>query len=100
MRVINDFLTFIGTTNGSGRWYLWWSGMFGNITIFAAVAIFYRKHNCAIHHCLRLGRHAAVDERGVDHLVCRRHHPDIDDSRRLQPEHLVGQHVGSSAATF
>ena len=88
-RWITDFLTFLGTTNGGGRWYLWWSGMFSNLTIFAAVVIFYRKHNCHIHGCLRIGSHKAVDANGVEHVVCRTHHPDIDSGRRLRPEHLI-----------
>lgn len=90
MRWINDFLTFLGVMNGSGRWYLWWSGMFGNLTIFAAIIIFYRKHNCHVHGCFRLGRHPAVDQNGVEHIVCRRHHPDLGAGHRLLAHHLVG----------
>ena len=93
MRFVNDFLTFLGVTNGSGRWYLWWSGMFGNLTIFGAVILFYRKHNCHVHGCLRLGSHAAVDENGVEHIVCRRHHPDMGPGHQLRPEQLVQQGV-------
>lgn len=88
-RIINDILTFLGTTNGSGRWYLWWSGMFGNLTIFAAILIFYRKHVCHVHRCLRLGSHTAVDRQGTQHVVCRRHHPDLGPGHRLHAEHLV-----------
>ena len=89
MRFINDFLTFLGTTNGSGRWYLWWSGMFSNLTIFAAVAVFYRKHNCHVHGCLRIGTHKAVDQNGIEHVVCRPHHPDLGADRKLRPDQLV-----------
>jgi hypothetical protein len=88
-RLVNDFLTFLGTTNGSGRWYLWWSGMFGNLTIFAGILIFYRKHVCNVHHCLRIGTHHAMDADGVDHTVCRRHHPALGTRHRLLPHHLV-----------
>jgi hypothetical protein len=38
-RLVNDVLTFLGTTKGGGRWYLWCSGKFGNLTIFAAVVV-------------------------------------------------------------
>jgi hypothetical protein len=89
MRYVNDFLTFLGTTNGSGRWYLWWSGMFGNLTIFAAAILFYRKHDCHVHRCLRLGSHVAVDQNGVEHVVCRRHHPDLGAHHQLHPDQLV-----------
>lgn len=95
MRFINDVLTFLGVTNGGGRWYLWWSGMFGNLTIFAALVVFYRKHNCHIHRCLRLGRHPATDVNGLEHMVCRRHHPDLGADFRLQPEHLVASSAAS-----
>jgi hypothetical protein len=88
-RIINDFLTFLGTTNGSGRWYLWWSGMFGNLTIFAGILIFYRRHNCHIHRCPRIGTHRATDANGIEHVVCRRHHPDLGAGHKLLPDHLV-----------
>jgi len=90
-RIVNDFLTFLGTTNGSGRWYLWWSGMFGNLTIFAGILLFYRKHVCHIHRCPRFGTHRATDQDGVEHVVCRRHHPDLGAGHRLLPHHLVAR---------
>ena len=90
-RVINDFLTFLGATNGSGRWYLWWSGMFGNLTIFAGIFIFYRRHVCNVHKCPRFGTHRAVDANGVEHVVCRRHHPDLGAGHRLFAHQLVGR---------
>jgi len=90
-RIVNDFLTFLGTTNGSGRWYLWWSGMFGNLTIFAGILLFYRKHVCHIHRCPRFGTHRATDKDGVEHVVCRRHHPDLGTGHRLLPHHLVAR---------
>ena len=63
--------------------------MFSNLTIFAAVVVFYRKHNCHIRGCLRLGSHKAVDEQGVEHVVCRSHHPDLGAKHHLRPHHLV-----------
>lgn len=90
-RVIDDFLTFLGTTNGDGRWYLWWSGMFGNLTVFAAVIVFYRKHNCHVHRCWRIGSHTAVDANGVEHVVCKTHHPDLGAGHHLRPEHLTAR---------
>jgi hypothetical protein len=89
-RDLNDFLTFLGTTNGGGRRYLWWSGMFGNLTIFAAVFVFYRRHVCHVHGCPRFGRHKAVDQNGVEHMVCRHHHPDLGPGHRLFAHQLVG----------
>ncbi len=99
MRYVNDFLTFLGVTNGSGRWYLWWSGIFGNLTIFAAVILFYRKHNCHVHTCLRLGSHKAVDVNGVEHIVCRRHHPDLGAGHQLHAEDLLPPGAAAGART-
>lgn len=59
--------------SGTGAYYAFWSGIFADITIFTAIGIWYHKHNCHIHHCWRIGRHA-VD--GTDHIVCRKHHPE------------------------
>ena len=87
-RLVDDILTFLGTTNGGGRWYLWWSGMFSNLTIFAAVIVFYRKHNCHVHRCWRIGSHKAVDANGVEHVVCPVHHPGLGPRHHLLPEHL------------
>jgi hypothetical protein len=87
-RLVDDILTFLGTTNGGGRGYLWWSGMFSNLTIFAAVIVFYRKHNCHVHRCWRIGSHKAVDANGVEHVVCRVHHPGLGPRHHLLPEHL------------
>jgi hypothetical protein len=102
MRMINDFLTFLGTVDGGGRWYLWWSGMFANVTIFVALFVFLRKHNCHIHGCWRMGSHSAVDANDVVHVVCRHHHPDLGPKHHLRPEHLVGRRAtriaGESAA--
>jgi hypothetical protein len=96
VRYLNDFLTFLGVTNGGGRWYLWWSGMFANVTIFAAMVLFYRKHVCHVHGCPRLGGHKAVDANGVEHVVCRRHHPDLGPGHKLLAHHLVSQSGGST----
>jgi hypothetical protein len=93
MRFVNDFLTFLGVTNGSGRWYLWWSGFFANVTIFTAVIVFYRRHNCRVHGCPRLGSHPAADQKGVQHVVCRHHHPDLGPGHRLHADQLVGSGI-------
>lgn len=47
----------LGLDNPGGPWYLFWSGIFGDLTIFAAVLAHYFKHNCHVKGCLRLGKH-------------------------------------------
>lgn len=61
----------------NGVWYLFWSGIFFVLVLFigqaANVAVTYRKHNCHVHGCWRMGRHPVE---GTAYVVCRRHHPD------------------------
>ena len=64
----------LGLTDPSGPAYLWWSGFGADLQIFAALAVFLRRHNCHEPGCWRLGRHP-ID--GTPYVVCRRHHPDI-----------------------
>lgn len=63
----------VGMTNASGQPYLFWSGFFGDVTIFVAAALFVAHHNCRARWCPRIGRHT-VD--GTPYVVCQRHHPD------------------------
>lgn len=60
-----------GSDNVSGRWYGFWSGFGGDLSLFAAGAAFLRHKNCHVKWCWRIGRLQAGR-----HTVCRRHHPD------------------------
>ena len=86
VRWINDFLTFLGATNGSGRWYLWWSGIVGDIGLFGAGWLLYRKYNCHVHRCWRISRHTTPE----GHAVCHTHNPA--HVPRLTFEQLVHLH--------
>lgn len=66
----------LGLDNGSGRWYLWWSGMGANLGEFAIVGALFanvRRHNCHVKGCPRIGRFPVAGTRWV---VCHRHHPE------------------------
>jgi hypothetical protein len=68
-------LHWLGVDDVSGSAYAWWSGAGSDIAELAIVGgliTVVRKHNCEVHHCWRLGRHATA----AGHNVCRRHHPD------------------------
>lgn len=75
----------------AGRWsfYGFFSGFgsdLGEITIIAGLLAIYKKHNCHVARCWRLGRHAFTDEAtGASYLLCRRHHPAVPDEG-LTPE--------------
>jgi hypothetical protein len=79
--VIAHLLQALGITDSSGAWYAFWSGFGSDITMFVgfgAVAwSFYRRHNCHVKGCWRVGRHA-VD--GTSHVVCKHHHPEGEPS--------------------
>lgn len=66
---------FFGLDNGSGPNYLFWSGVGSDITevaIIGALVTMYRRHNCGVKGCWRVGRRQVL---GTDHVVCHRHHP-------------------------
>lgn len=78
----------LGLDDASGRWYLWWSGAgadLGELAIIGGLVSLYRKHNCEVRRCWRLGRHATA----AGHHVCRLHHPD---------DHLTAEAVAAAHA--
>jgi hypothetical protein len=85
-----------GVDNVSGKWYAWWSGFAGDITLLFAVLtapyIQWKRNNCQVRHCWRFGRHpfSDPDEHVVRHL-CWRHHPSVE-SKQLTVRHLQERH--------
>lgn len=74
-----------GTSNSSSRAYDFWSGFGSDIQEFAILGLVFgafRKHNCHVPRCLRLGHHRLAD--GTP--VCRKHHPDLPDKPRSLEE--------------
>lgn len=80
-----------------GIWYNLWSGVgsdLGEITILAAVIGLFRKHNCHVRGCWRLGKFP-LD--GTPFIVCRKHHPDIPNSRPTHEQVLENYNGGNDA---
>ncbi len=80
-----------GANDEGGAWYGFWSGFGGSIPdflILGGLITLYRKHNCHVQRCPRVGRHQAGP-----YVVCRRHMPGgapsaqqvIDAHQRSQP---------------
>lgn len=72
---VHVLLHVLGLDDASGGWYLWWSGFVGDLgelAIVGGLVSVYRRHNCEVHGCPRLGRH----ESAAGHRLCRRHHPE------------------------
>lgn len=79
----------LGLDNGSGEWYLFWSGFGANfaeygilITLTSIAVGAYRKHNCHTPRCWRLSRHEWEDADGTKHPLCRHHHPKTHAGNR------------------
>ena len=68
-------LHVLGVDNASGPAYLFWSGFgsdLGELAIVGGLVAMYRRHNCHVRGCWRIGRHPVE---GTPHVVCRHHHP-------------------------
>lgn len=65
----------LGLDDGSGPWYLFWSGFFADVVIFSSAAFavwgFWRRHNCHERGCWRWGRLPTSE----GWVVCSQHHP-------------------------
>ncbi len=70
--LVNWALHTFGLDDGSGAWYLFWSGVCGDLFIIGAVITMYRHLNCHADGCRRLGLHPV---HGTSFKVCRKHHP-------------------------
>lgn len=95
-----QLLELTGSRTASSMAYNFWSGFGGDLALLGAVAAFpwvtYRRHNCQLKGCWRIGRHELTDADGVRRLLCWRHHPGVP-SRQLTREHLhlyLGKHPG------
>lgn len=85
--------TFFGFGNGQGNssHYLFWSGAGSDLAYLSFLAggiAIYRKHNCPVKGCLRIGKHEFTDPKdGVKRLLCWKHHPDVKH-KVLNLEHI------------
>lgn len=72
------FLQETGSSTSSSRAYNFFSGFgsdIGEVALIGAIVGGYRKVNCHVKGCLRIGHYMA----GI-YKVCRRHHPDVDNA--------------------
>lgn len=69
-----------GTVNEGGPYYGFWSGFgsdIGEVAIIGGLLSVFRKHNCHVKGCLRIGKHPVE---GTGFIVCAKHHPAIHDT--------------------
>lgn len=68
----------VGVDDLTGAWYGFWSGFGADLSMFVAVAVWYRKNACHTRGCWRIAHHE-VD--GKPYKVCRKHDPNHDGSK-------------------
>jgi hypothetical protein len=66
--------TFWWFWDPSGHFYVFWSGLGGDLAYLGGVLALVHHVNCHAKGCLRIGKHP-VD--GTAYKVCRKHHPDV-----------------------
>jgi hypothetical protein len=64
-------LHYLGLTNASGLWYLLWSGIFGDVTIFGGLVVLVLRHNCHVTGCKSVLTH---NDPALHAPACRKHH--------------------------
>lgn len=80
---------WLGLDNASGSLYLWWSGFFADLTIFAGAFGLYWHHTCHVGTCWRLGPHPVE---GTPYKTCKTHHPKIDHTTAVTVETIHQAH--------
>jgi hypothetical protein len=72
--IFNWFLHTFGLDDGSGAWYLFWSGIVGDVALLGTLFVLLRRLNCHASGCWRIGIHRVV---GTPYVTCRKHHPVV-----------------------
>lgn len=66
---MHHFLLHVfGIDNPSGPEYSFWSGVGSDLSYLSVFAVLYRKHNCHVRGCWRIGHHSQGE-----YIVCHRH---------------------------
>lgn len=71
---MHSILHWLGIDDVSGKPYAFWSGVGGDLSIFAAPLVLLRRYNCHEKRCWRIGKHPVS---GTPFTVCRKHHEDV-----------------------
>lgn len=71
--MIHFIMYWLGLTNASGPQYLFWSGICGDLFIVGGIVTLYKKHNCHVQGCFRIGKHI---HEGTPY--CTLHNPKFD----------------------
>ena len=89
------FLQETGTDSSASRAYNFFSGFgsdIGEVAILGGIIQIYRHANCHVKGCARLGRHE-YEMDGAKYKLCRKHHPAVDETRRLTGQDFAAHHA-------
>lgn len=86
--MIRWLLHVLGLDDGSGAWYLWWSGIVGDLALLGAIGAGFKIVNCHAAGCWRFGFHPVS---GTPYKTCRKHHPHGGNT----VEHIHAVHEAS-----
>jgi hypothetical protein len=86
--MITWLLHAFGLDDGSGAWYLFWSGIVGDLALFGTLFVLLRRLNCHASGCWRIGIHHVV---GTPFVTCRKHHPAVPTGK-VSAEHIARVH--------
>jgi hypothetical protein len=96
--MLNWLLHTFGLDDGSGAWYLFWSGIVGDLALLGTLWVLLRRLNCHTSGCWRIGVHHVV---GTPYVTCRKHHPVVPNGK-VTADHIARAHqsaVESGMAT-
>lgn len=86
---------WLGLTNASGKTYLFWSGLAGDLPEFAILGVVYKRLNCHSSGCWRLGLHHVE---GTAYVTCRKHHPVVP-AGKVSAAHIHAAHRKAQGET-
>jgi hypothetical protein len=84
--MVSWFMHVAGLDDGSGAWYLWWSGIVGDLALVGAAISIARHVNCHSHGCWRIARHPVA---GTPYKTCARHHPTVPSKVTVEQIHAA-----------
>lgn len=80
-----------GLDDGSGSWYLFWSGIGSGGPWLVAMGTILKLSNCHAHGCWRPGFHPTA----AGHRTCKRHHP----TGGLTADHIAAAHHAAAGTS-
>lgn len=69
-----------GTDNGSGGYYLFWSGVGSDLLYISVIGWAWKMLNCHQYGCWRVGTKVTVEDNGHHYRRCTKHHKARHDT--------------------